>query len=329
MQKPLISVLMPMKNASPYLQDCIDSIINQTYENWELLVVNDHSTDDSEKIMKKYCNDQQRIQLYKNNGSGIIDALKLAYSKSIGSYITRMDADDIMNANKLSALYDQLESKGKGWVVTGCVKYFSSNKQLNEGYLQYEKWINTLTRKETNYSEIYKECVIPSPCWLINKEDLDQIGGFNSSIYPEDYDLAFRMFYGGIQITGVKGVLHLWRDYPERTSRNDPNYSNNAFPLIKTYYFLKHELITNEDLILWGAGKKAKAIAKIFIEKKIIFKWITNNPKKIGKHIYGQKIINTDNIIINENSQIIIAIASKDFQPNFLKATNKNIYRFC
>ena len=320
---------MPMKNASPYLQDCIDSIINQTYENWELLVVNDHSTDDSEKIMKKYCNDQQRIQLYKNNGSGIIDALKLAYSKSIGSYITRMDADDIMNANKLSALYDQLESKGKGWVVTGCVKYFSSNKQLNEGYLQYEKWINTLTRKETNYSEIYKECVIPSPCWLINKEDLDQIGGFNSSIYPEDYDLAFRMFYGGIQITGVKGVLHLWRDYPERTSRNDPNYSNNAFPLIKTYYFLKHELITNEDLILWGAGKKAKAIAKIFIEKKIIFKWITNNPKKIGKHIYGQKIINTDNIIINENSQIIIAIASKDFQPNFLKATNNHIYRFC
>ena len=53
MQKPLISVLMPMKNASAYLQDCIDSIIHQSYENWELLVVNDHSTDDSEKIIKK------------------------------------------------------------------------------------------------------------------------------------------------------------------------------------------------------------------------------------------------------------------------------------
>ena len=329
MENPLISILMPVKNAAPYIEECIQSIIEQTFTNWELIAINDHSTDSSENIIRKHSALDTRIKLHHNIDSGIINALKLAYSKSNGSFITRMDADDIMNPNKLSALLNHLQVKGKGWVVTGCVKYFSSKKQLNEGYQQYENWINALTKKENNYTEIYKECVIPSPCWMLNKDDLDKIGGFNSSIYPEDYDLAFRMYYGGIQITGVKDVLHLWRDYPERTSRNDPNYSNNAFPLIKTHYFLKHELKNNEDLILWGAGKKAKAIAKIFIEKKVIFRWITNNPKKIGKHIYGQKIINTDNILISDNSQVIIAIASKNFQPTFLKATNKHIYRFC
>jgi glycosyltransferase involved in cell wall biosynthesis len=329
MENPLISILMPVKNAAPYIEECIQSIIKQTFTNWELIAINDHSTDSSTEIISKHSALDARIKLHHNIDNGIIAALKLAYLKSNGSFITRMDADDIMSLNKLSALLNHLQVKGKGWVATGCVKYFSSNKNLNEGYQQYENWINALTKKENNYTQIYKECVIPSPCWMLNKTDFDKIGAFNSSIYPEDYDLAFRIYYGGIQITGVKDVLHLWRDYPERTSRNDPNYSNNAFPLIKTHYFIKHELKNNEDLILWGAGKKAKAIAKIFIGKKIIFRWITNNPKKIGKEIYGKKIINTDKILINDNTQVIIAIASKNFQPNFLKATNKQIYRFC
>ena len=329
MEKPLISILMPVKNAAPFLKECIDSIIIQTFTNWELIAINDHSSDESAEIMSKYSERDTRIKLHHNIDSGIIAALKLANSKSKGNFITRMDADDIMNPIKLSALLNQLLEKGKGWVATGCVKYFSSNKELNEGYKHYENWINSLTKKEINYTEIYKECVIPSPCWMLHKEDLEKIGGFNSAIYPEDYDLVFRLYYGGIQLIGSKDVLHLWRDYPERTSRNDPNYSNNAFPTIKTHYFLKHEYINNGDLILWGAGKKAKAIAKIFVKKNIAFKWITNNPKKIGKRIYDQEIINTKNIIINKNSQIIISIASKNFQPNFLKATNKYIYRFC
>ena len=103
----------------------------------------------------------------------------------------------------------------------------------------------------------------------------------------------------------------------------------NAFPIIKVHYFIKYELNLKNELMLWGAGKKAKAIAKLLIEKQINFSWITNNPKKIGKQIYGQLIKDSSSINSNINSQVIIAIASKEFQPDFLKATQQKVYRFC
>ena len=155
MEKKLISILMPVRNAAPYLEECIDSIIEQTFKNWELIAVNDHSSDESANIISSYSSLDPRIKLYNNNESGIITALQLANSKSNGSFITRMDADDIMNPNKLRTLLNQLIKKGKGWVATGCVKYFSSNKELNEGYIHYQNWINNLIIKGINYTEIY------------------------------------------------------------------------------------------------------------------------------------------------------------------------------
>ena len=329
MKKPLISILMPVKDASAFLVECISSILNQTYSNWELIAINDHSTDNSIEILNQYNHKDSRISVYNNKESGIINALQLALAKSTGSYVTRMDADDIMSKEKIQELITMLIHKKGGYVATGCVKYFSTEKNLNEGYINYENWLNNLTINEANFSEIYKECVIPSPCWMMKKEDLIQIGGFNSSIYPEDYDLAFRMFYGGIKIAGSKKILHHWRDYPHRTSRTNLNYSNNAFPKIKTHYFINNELDKGKNLILWGAGKKSKAIAQILIDQKVAFLWITNNPKKIGKKIYGCSILDCKKITIDNTSQLIIAIASKSFQPDLSKATNSSIYRFC
>ena len=87
---------MPVKNAAPFLTECLDSIISQSYENWELLAVDDGSSDDSLQILKNYEQFDQRITAYRNDGVGIIDALRLAYNYSQGGMITRMDADDIM-----------------------------------------------------------------------------------------------------------------------------------------------------------------------------------------------------------------------------------------
>ena len=320
---------MPVKDAAPFLEECIESVRKQSYSNWELIAINDHSKDGSAALIRAHAKKDARITLQNNNGKGIIPALRLALNISKGSFITRMDADDKMAKIKLEELIKLLLINGDGFVSTGCVKYFSTEKKLNDGYINYENWINGLTISETNFTAIYKECVIPSPCWMISKENLKQINAFNASTYPEDYDLAFRMKYGQMKIAGSKKILHYWRDYPQRTSRNDPNYSNNAFPIIKVHYFIKHELNLKNELMLWGAGKKAKAIAKLLIEKQINFSWITNNPKKIGKQIYGQLIKDSSSINSNINSQVIIAIASKEFQPDFLKATQQKVYRFC
>ena len=84
-----VSILVPFKNTSNYLSACIDSILLQSYTNWELVIVDDHSTDQSFKIAENYAKKDPRIKLLKNKGTGIISALQTAYKNSVGKFITR------------------------------------------------------------------------------------------------------------------------------------------------------------------------------------------------------------------------------------------------
>ena len=101
MQKSLISILIPFKNTESYLVECLDSIVNQTYTNWELLIVDDGSTDTSYQIVQNYAIKDARIHLLSNGGSGIIEALRTGYKQAKGRFVTRMDSDDVMALNKL------------------------------------------------------------------------------------------------------------------------------------------------------------------------------------------------------------------------------------
>ena len=313
---------MPAKNAAPYINETIESIINQTNKNWELIIVNDHSTDDTASIAAGYTLIDKRISLIQNSGTGIIDALNLASNSAKGTYVTRMDADDIMTADKLQSLLDLLLKVGEGYVATAHVKYFSKGR-LGDGFKRYEKWLNALSLSENHYQDIYKECVIPSPCWMMHKNDLIRIGGVGGDRYPEDYDLCFRMYEHHIKVLAVQKILHLWRDYPKRTSRNDPNYADNRFFELKLYYFFKLTYNQTKDLILFGAGKKAKKIAQTIINKQIHFEWFSNNPNKIGHDIYGKIIKDLNRISLNESCQIIIAISNPEEQTRLNKQLKK------
>jgi len=328
----MISIVMPMRNAIPYLSDCITSIINQTYTNWELVVVNDHSTDLSFDVLTQFADTDKRITVLNNTGKGIIDALQLAYSKTTGKYITRMDADDLMPENKLESMRNVL-LKVPNCVVTGQIKYIGEN--LREGYQKYEVWMNTMMENKTHYEQMYRECVIPSPAWMITRELFESIDGFSPNTYPEDYDLTLRMYKAKIPILTVNHLVHIWRDYQERTSRNDPNYSFNSFEVLKTRYFLEVDYDKSKTLVLWGGGKKGKKIAQLLIKHKIDFIFACNNPKKINQDIYGLNMENIETIFDSNTSyQSIIAVANPDDQIEIKatlneKLTNVKPYWFC
>jgi glycosyltransferase involved in cell wall biosynthesis len=313
MENPLVSIIMPIKNTEQYVKECVDSILAQYYVNWELLVVDDNSTDNTLPILKTYARIDSRIKVYQNNGNGIIDALRLAYSKSNGDLITRMDADDVMDKEKLTVLSQNLLNSGKGHIAVGLVKYFSED-ELGEGFKNYENWLNSLTLEGRNFEEIYKECVIPSPCWMIFKEDLEKCDAFRPNQYPEDYDLTFRFYLNGLQPISCNKVLHYWRDYASRTSRTNEHYADNTFLAIKSHYFLQLERATDKNLVIWGAGGKGKTLAQKLIDKNIAFYWICDNPKKIGKHIYGQQLLAFNELDNIENSQSIVTVANPKAQ---------------
>jgi len=309
----LVSIVMPVKNTALFLEECLSSILNQTYENWELLAVNDHSSDNSFEILEKYAEADKRIKVFNNNGKGIIDALKLAYSKSSGVYISRMDSDDIMQPQKLELMVEDLQKKGTGNIALGLVKYFSE-QGIGEGFSKYEDWLNGLTKKGNNFSEIYKECVVPSPCWMVGREDFEKCGGFNSDVYPEDYDLVFRFYQNGLNCLPSNELLHLWRDYPTRTSRTDKHYADSSFIEIKTNYFLQLHYDKTKNLVVWGAGKKGKFVAELLLKNNIPFQWICDNPKKIGKDIYNQKMLPFTALDNIKDAQSIVTVASPKAQ---------------
>ncbi len=315
MAEPLISILIPFKNTEAYISDCVLSILNQNYTHWEAIFINDTSEDNSIEILKVFSTKHSKIKCIDNEGKGIIEALRTGYKQSNGSYITRMDSDDIMAPKRLQMQVQSLKTYGKKHVALGLVKYFRADG-LSNGYINYEHWLNTLTKTGNNYSEIYKECVIPSPCWMLHRTDFEACGGFLSNRYPEDYDLAFRFYKAGFTCIPCNTVLLHWRDYSNRTSRTHIHYAQNSFLDLKVHYFLELDYKLNPSLVLWGAGAKGKATAKLLISNNIEFYWVCDNQKKIGKTIYNTKLKHFNHIETLSQPQIIVTVANIEAQQS-------------
>lgn len=322
MQKPLVSILIPFKNTEKFITNCLTSIIEQSYPHWELLIVDDHSSDTSYNMVEEFANKDPRIKLLKNTGHGIIEALRLAFQHSNGALITRMDSDDIMRPNKIEVLVHQLLTYGKKHVALGKVHYFAENG-IKAGYKSYEQWLNSLTESGSNYAEIYKECAIPSPCWMVYREDLIACEAFTPNRYPEDYDLAFRFYKHQYTCIPCHEILHDWRDYSTRTSRTHEHYAENHFIDLKLKYFLELDYRTDKTLVVWGAGHKGKTIAHALTDLKVPFEWICDNPKKIGKNIYGTVLKPFHDLKTLKSPQSIITVANKTEQKTILDYMNQ------
>ena len=316
--KPLVSILIPAKNESAFLEDCLISIQNQSYENWEAIIVDDHSSDNTVEIIEKFSSADKRFKGFLNEGNGIIEALRTAYKNSSGEYISRMDADDLMTKNRVEVLLNNLLDNRQGYLAVGQVNYFSETR-LGDGFKRYEEWLNDLTSKGNNFKDIYKECVIPSPCWMIHRKDLDAVNAFDENRYPEDYDLAFRFYEANYKVVPCDEVLHYWRDYSTRTSRTDENYADHTFTVIKTHYFFKLKRNEDKELVIIGAGQRGKKLVKHLNLLQEEFRWVDQNPNKIGKHIYDVLIHKLDQILNLEDTQVIVTVSNEKAKDELRK----------
>ncbi len=325
MWKPLVSILIPFKDTEAYLPECIESILRQDYRNLEVLIVDDGSSDNSYDLVEQYALRDDRLKPMKNQGQGIIHALRTAYLQCSGELVTRMDSDDIMTRDKIATMVGLMVENGQGHVAIGQIRYFS-HQGIGNGYKRYEEWLNGLTDKGSNYDGLYKECAVPSPCWMVYKKDLDRCGAFGPERYPEDYDLAFRFYENGLQCIPCDKVLHYWRDYDTRTSRTSEHYAANYFLDIKLHYFLKLEYNPQKRLVVWGAGNKGKTIAKSLLAKEIDFGWVCDNPRKINRDIYGEKLEHFHILDHIDDYQCIVTVANEKEQETiktFLSGSGK------
>jgi glycosyltransferase involved in cell wall biosynthesis len=129
---PKISCIVPVYNASKYLNQCVDSILNQTYSNFELLLINDGSTDNSGEICDLKASSDERIQVYHIKNKGVSSARNTGIKESKGEYICFIDSDDWINQNTFLEIFKNLINNNTDFVIWGMkLRYANYAKELN------------------------------------------------------------------------------------------------------------------------------------------------------------------------------------------------------
>ena len=206
MTSPLVSVVLSVYNAEKYIIECLESITMQTYSNWELIIVNDGSTDTSEKhieIFTKNC--KNHVQYLSIGHKGLPYCLNLGIAHTQGKYIARMDADDIMLETRLEQQVNFLEKTPEiGILGTNFIEINEHGKYLS---LMKMPMGNDLIKQK-----LLTMCAISHPTVMVRREILVANKYLEKYPYPEDYELWIRLIdtvnFENLQIPLVKKRFH-------------------------------------------------------------------------------------------------------------------------
>lgn len=113
MNNPLVSVVVPVYNVSSYLEQCLDSVVNQTYKNLEIILVDDGSTDDSGAICDRYAEKDSRIQVIHKENGGLSSARNVGLERITGEWALFIDSDDWIELNTLELLFEQKDERSE------------------------------------------------------------------------------------------------------------------------------------------------------------------------------------------------------------------------
>jgi glycosyltransferase involved in cell wall biosynthesis len=237
---PLISVIMPVRNAQDVVRRAIESIGAQTLTGWELVVVNDGSTDSSLGILRESAGRDRRVRVIDRPAAGIATALNEALASSRGAYVARMDADDIAAPERLAAQAAFLSAPGNRDIgLVGCLVEFGGDRAVSTGYALHVDWINSLVTPEQIALNRFIEAPFAHPSVMFRRELAARHGGYRSGEFPEDYELWLRWMDAGVRMAKVPRVLLRWNDPPTRSSRNEPRYSPDAFFRVKAEWIVR------------------------------------------------------------------------------------------
>ncbi len=220
--KPLVSVILPVYNANGFLPAAIESILNQTYKNFELIAINDGSTDNSLEILKKYAKKDKRIKIVNNKKNlNISRSLNIGIISAKGQFIARMDADDISLPNRLESQIKYLLNHKDIVILGGQCKTIDTDGKII-GHKLFPVTNNKICEA------LYYENPIQHPTVVFNKNLIPKnFTWYNPELPPaEDYDLFFRMAKFGKYHNLKKYVLKYRQYLGSSTFKNPLNTFN-------------------------------------------------------------------------------------------------------
>ncbi len=291
MPAPRVTVLMPVYNAAATLEAAVESLQNQTMKDFELVAVDDGSTDGSRSILRARQQTDPRLRPAFESHIGLVAALNRGLELSRGHLIARMDADDLSHPRRLEKQVRHLEAHPDVSVVGSLVRCFPSD-QVREGFRIYQDWINHLVSHGDIVREIFIESPIVHPTAMVRRHELLALGAYQDRGWAEDYDLWLRYFAEGRRFAKVAEVLLSWRDHPGRLSRADSRYSVENFLRAKAFYLARGPLQKRDAVIVWGAGKTGRRLSKHLVREGCpLAAFVDIAPAKIGRTLHNRPIV--------------------------------------
>jgi glycosyltransferase involved in cell wall biosynthesis len=290
---PAVSVVMPVRDGEAHLDEAMDSLVAQTFGDFEVIAVDDGSTDGTAARLERWTSRDERIRVITSDAVGIVRALERGRHEARGRFLARMDADDIADPRRFALQYGFLESNPH---VSGCgcgVRYFPE-EQVRDGARRYESWINGVRSPSDVKRAIWVECPIAHPAFFLRAEVVSDVGGYQDVGWPEDYDLILRMHAAGHALANVPEVLHAWREGEGRLSRTDVRYAPEAFLRCRVHYLRAGPLADGRPVVVWGAGPVGKSFARALqAQGTQVTAFVDLDPRKIGQEIHGAPVLDT------------------------------------
>jgi glycosyltransferase involved in cell wall biosynthesis len=275
LNQPLVSIVIPTYNHAKYLKIALDSVVSQEYTNWEALVINNYSSDNTEDVVRSFSDSRIKLINYKNNG--IIGASRnLGISLAKGEWIAFLDSDDAWFPEKLLA----------------CISFLDDEVGLISHALH---WIGDLDRivysgpaKRAKFSRLLYEgsCLTPSGV-IVRKTELEKVGLFTEDaeiVGAEDYHLWLKLAKNGTKMKFIEGVYGQYRVHKGNESKNIERLLNANLKIMAEFKAVKNTVFREKlnervryAIIYYGAARGfqlnkqyKKSINYLF---KSILKW--------------------------------------------------------
>jgi teichuronic acid biosynthesis glycosyltransferase TuaG len=246
---PLISIIMPAFNASQWIIESIESIEAQSWKNWELIVMDDGSTDHTAALVKEKATKDKRIRYFFQNNMGQGKARAAAIQQSRGEWIALLDADDYW-------LPERLQEGMKALHTSGADFFFSSAKILYEGQTQAMGLLQVKSMEQCGISGLnwlLAQNSIPALTTLFSRQAYDRAGGFGSRRLSEDYALWLNMMATGTKFVSSPVVLAVYRFHHQSSSSSDRLLGKDCLEILGEILntYPKHKNLIRQHMVQW------------------------------------------------------------------------------
>lgn len=281
-----VSILMAFRNAASTLPAALESLLAQTFQKWELVAVDDHSSDHSAEIVKAVAD--PRVRLTRAPEAGLVSALRHGVGLTSGEWLVRMDADDICDPRRIEKQLAFADANPELDVIASQVSVLDP---LGDGLVRYVDWVNDLVDHEAMAKCRFIESPVVNPSAMIRRAAFDRIGGYHDPVWAEDHDFWLRLLESGARFGRVPEVLLQWRDSQTRLTRTHPRYGDDARSRMRAHYLARLPGVAERGIVIAGAGPIGKLLARHLMEEGVIVRGFFDvHPRRVGERILGAEV---------------------------------------